>query len=105
MTPNLMALAEALAYPADASMAYLQGQMRPSQGPLLEAYAAESEATIAALKPRLDMSATSPGAALLLITTQAIGNPATRRRSASSPLPSCLSGSTWRWSIIRCVRM
>jgi arylformamidase len=45
----------ALAHPADASTAYLHGQLRPSQGPLLEAFAAESEAALAAFGPTLDI--------------------------------------------------
>jgi arylformamidase len=55
VTPDIAKLADALAHPADATAAYLTGQMRPSQGALLEAFMAESEATIAALKPELDI--------------------------------------------------
>jgi arylformamidase len=45
----------ALMHPADATAAYLTGQLRPSQGPLLEAFVAESEATLAAYMPTLDI--------------------------------------------------
>lgn len=47
---------ETLAHPADATLAYLTGQMQASQGPLLAAYAAESAAAVAAYSPRLDLA-------------------------------------------------
>jgi arylformamidase len=46
----------ALIAPEDPVWAYMRGQMHPSQGPLLEAYARESEATIAAHAPMLDLA-------------------------------------------------
>jgi len=45
-----------LAHPADATYAYLTGQLHPSQTQLLEDFAAESEAAVAALAPRLDIA-------------------------------------------------
>lgn len=47
---------ERLAHPEDASAAYLHGQLRPSQGPLLEAFAAESEAALSAFRPALEIA-------------------------------------------------
>jgi arylformamidase len=44
-----------LAHPADATQAYLTGQLRPSQTRLLEAFAAESEAAVADHAPQLDI--------------------------------------------------
>jgi arylformamidase len=44
-----------LARPADATHAYLTGQLHPSQTQLLEDFAAESEAAVAACAPRLDI--------------------------------------------------
>jgi arylformamidase len=44
-----------LAHPADATHAYLTGQLHPSQTQLLEDFAAESEAAVAACPPRLDI--------------------------------------------------
>ncbi len=44
-----------LAHPADATHAYLTGQVRPSQTALLEDFAAESEAAVLAFAPRLDI--------------------------------------------------
>ena len=46
---------DALAHPPDPVTAYLTGQRRPSQGPLLDAFAAESAATLDALRPVLDL--------------------------------------------------
>ncbi|WP_210253223.1 alpha/beta hydrolase [Beijerinckia sp. L45] len=45
----------ALMHPADATAAYLTGQLHPSQGALLEAFAAESDATLSAYAPALDI--------------------------------------------------
>jgi arylformamidase len=44
-----------LAHPADATYAYLTGQLHPSQARLLEDFAAEGESAIAAFAPRLDI--------------------------------------------------
>jgi arylformamidase len=44
-----------LAHPADATQAYLTGQLHPSQSQLLADFNAESEAAIAAFAPRLDI--------------------------------------------------
>jgi arylformamidase len=45
-----------LAHPADATYAYLTGQLRPSQAGLLKDFAAESEAAVAAYAPLLDVA-------------------------------------------------
>jgi arylformamidase len=45
-----------LAHPADATQAYLTGQLHPSQTPLLAEYAAQSEAAVAAYAPLLDLA-------------------------------------------------
>jgi len=44
-----------LAHPADATYAYLTGQLHPSQARLLEDFAAEGDSAIAAFAPRLDI--------------------------------------------------
>lgn len=44
-----------LAHPADATHAYLTGQLHPSQTQLLADFGAESEAALAAYAPRLDI--------------------------------------------------
>lgn len=46
---------ERLRHPPDPVAAYLTGQLRPSQGPLLEAFAAESVASLEAFRPVLDV--------------------------------------------------
>jgi arylformamidase len=45
-----------LAHPADATYAYLTGQLHPSQAGLLKEFAAASEATVAADAPLLDVA-------------------------------------------------
>lgn len=46
---------KSLMHPSDPTVAYLTGQLHPSQGPLLEAFAAESDATLEVCAPTLDM--------------------------------------------------